>query len=519
MILRNPPPVNVKTPAESGRTPPMQLTACQSGDFHYLWSGFPDLRSVEECMKLDQLKKLCAREKIEFLDFKFADLLGFWHHITLPADALTSKLFANGVGVDGSSMPGFSRIERGDMIMIPDPASTFIDPFYDRPTLSMIGDIMEVADKIAPYSRNPRRVARDSVKYLQKIVKGAHLILGPEFEFYVFDRVNFFQGPDTAFYNLNSTEAQWQAPDDEENLGYKIPYKRGYHAAPPMDRTINLRSEICSMLAKVGVGLKYHHHEVGGGGQHEIEVKFADLFTMADQTMLVKYFVKNQCFKVNRSATFMPKPLFNEPGSGLHVHQYLSDGKTSLFYDKNGPARFSQLGLWYIGGVLRHADSLLAFTNPSTNSFKRLVPGFEAPVAGTYSVGNRTACIRIPGYQRDPKTMRFEFRPPDGTMNPYLAFAAMLMAGLDGVKNKVDPGPMLDRNLDEISAEELAQIHQLPTSLNKALIALEGDYDYLLAGGVFTEDLLENWLKHKRKEVAEIRIRPTPYEFEMYYDL
>jgi glutamine synthetase len=432
---------------------------------------------------------------------------------------LNENLFETGVGVDGSTLPGFSSIERGDMIVIPDKNTAFVDPFFDRPTLSMFSDVMEVEKEILPYSRNPRRVCKDAEKYLADNVGGARAILGPEFEFYVFEKVDFFNGPDSAFYQLDAAEAEWNAGKDEESLGYKIPYKKGYHIGPPMDRTFNLRSEISAMLAEVGIGLKYHHHEVGGGGQHEIEIKFAPLLTMADQSMMVKYMVKNQCFRMKKSATFMPKPLFNEPGSGMHVHQYLADVNGSLFYDKSGPQSFSKLGLHYIGGVLKHVDSLLAFTNPSTNSFKRLIPGFEAPVAGTYSFANRTACIRIPGYQRDPKTMRFEFRPPDGTMNPYLGYAAMVMAGVDGILNKIDPGAPLDRNLDTMSKEELAKIHQLPTSLNKSLIALEADHDYLLKGGVFTEDLLENWIKIKRKEVDEIRVRPTPYEFEKYYDL
>ncbi len=470
-------------------------------------------------MKADKLTKLVKEHNVEFIDMKFGDLLGFWHHITLPISSLTDELFVTGVGVDGSSMPGFSSIERGDMIMLPDPETAFIDPFYERPTLSMLGDIVEVQDKIVPYSRNPRRVTKDASAYLAKVIKGAQLIIGPEFEFYVFDRVNFFQGPESAFYHLDTAEAAWNAAKDDESLGYKIPYKKGYHAAPPMDRTYNLRSELAAMLANVGIGLKYHHHEVGGAGQHEIEVKFAPMLQMADMAMLVKYIIKNQCFRMGKSVTFMPKPLFQEPGSGLHVHQYLADANGSLFYDKKGPAQFSKLGLYYIGGVLKHVDSLLAFTNPSTNSFKRLVPGYEAPVAGTYSVGNRTACIRIPGYQRDPKMMRFEFRPPDGTMNPHLAFAAMLMAGLDGIKNKIDPGKPLDVNLDTMPASELAKIHMLPTSLNRALDALAADHDYLLQGGVFTEDLLENWVKLKEKEVAAIRVRPTPHEFELYYDL
>jgi len=467
---------------------------------------------------IDELKRLARQTKAEYIDLKFSDLPGMWHHITIPIANLGPKLFKDGVGVDGSSLPGFSKIESGDMIAIPVPETAFVDPFFDTPTLSMLCDIFDVNESMKPYSRNPRRVAADAEKYLRKVIKGANAVIGPEFEFYVFDKVNFYQGPESAFYFVDSLESEWNAAEDEENLGYKIPYKQGYHAAPPMDRTYNLRSAITSIMASVGIGLKYHHHEVGGGGQHEIEVSFAPLLKMADQTMLIKYIIKNQCFRLGKSATFMPKPLFNEPGSGLHVHQYLAGADGSLFFDKKGPARFSKIGLHYIGGILEHVDSLLVFTNPSTNSFKRLVPGFEAPVAGTYALSNRTACIRIPGYQRDPKTMRLEFRPPDGTMNPYLAFAAMLMAGLDGIKRKLDPGEPLAKNLDELTEAERTDIHTLPTSLNKALNALEKDYTYLLEGGVFTEDLLENWVKLKRKEVDEIRIRPTPYEFETYYN-
>ena len=469
-------------------------------------------------MNLNKLTELATEKRVEYIDLKFSDLQGSWHHLTIPVSALTEDLFKNGVGVDGSSLPGFSSIERGDMILLPDPETAFIDPFFEQTTLSFIGNFMLSEDNIVPYSRERRRVARDAERVLAENMSGMRAILGPEFEFYVFDKVNFNQGPDSAFYTLDSAEAPWQASDDEENLGYKIPYKKGYHAAPPKDRTYNLRSRITTLMKNVGIELKYHHHEVGGGGQHEIEIKFASLLVMADRSMMVKYIVKNEAFRDHKSATFMPKPLFNEPGSGLHVHQYLADRNGSVFYDEAGPARFSEIGRFYIGGILKHVDSILAFSNPSTNSFKRLIPGFEAPVAGTYSVGNRTACIRIPGYQRDPKMMRFEFRPGDGTMNPYLGYAAMVMAGIDGILNKIDPGLPLDVNLDEMAPAEFAKIHQLPTSLNKALNALEKDYDYLLKGGVFTEDLLENWVKLKRKEVSEIRVRPTPYEFEMYYD-
>jgi glutamine synthetase len=469
-------------------------------------------------MTIQKLLKMAKDTGAEYLDLKFCDLPGQWHHMTLPIKSLKPDLFSKGIGIDGSSLSGFSSIERGDMIMLPDPQTAFIDPFFERPTLSLLGNIMEIGDSVTPYSRNPRRVAADAEKYLTKIIQGARAIIGPEFEFYVFDRVNFFQGPNKAFYLLESTEGVWNGSEDEESLGHKIPHKGGYNIAPPMDRAFNLRSRITTVLADVGVDTKYHHHEVGGGGQHEIEVQFAPLLKMADQSMLVKYVVKNQCFRMNKSATFMPKPLFNEPGSGLHVHQFLAGDKGSLFHDKKGPAHFSQLGLHYIGGLLEHADSILAFTNPSTNSFKRLVPGFEAPVAGTYSVGNRTACIRIPGYQSNPKTRRFEFRPPDGSMNPYLAYAAMLMAGIDGIQNKIDPGPPLDKNLDRLSKHELARIPHLPTSLTKVLDALEQDNDYLLSGGVFTEDLLESWIEIKRREVDAVRVRPTPHEFELYYN-
>lgn len=468
-------------------------------------------------MNLSALTRLAKTKKIEFIDLKVSDLLGLWHHITLPVSALKADLFKNGVGVDGSSMPGFATIERGDMIQVPDPSTAFVDPFFDRPTLSMLCDVMDVADGVSPFSRNPRRVCRDAQTYLGKVKPGLKCVIGPEFEFYVFDKVNFWQGPDHAFYYLDSVEAEWNAEEDDENLGYKIPYKKGYHVAPPMDRTINLRNEICAMLMEIGVEIKYHHHEVGGGGQHEIETMFAELVKMADQSMIIKYFVRNQSFRKNRSATFMPKPLFNEPGSGLHVHQFLADDKGSVFHDKHGPAGFSEIGLHYVGGILKHVDSILAFTNPSTNSFKRLVPGFEAPVAGTYSVGNRTACIRIPGYNKSPRTARLEFRPGDGTMNPYLGYAAMLMAGIDGIRNKIDPGLPLDKNLDKLPKEEFDKIHQLPTSLTKALNALETDHDYLLEGGVFTEDLLDAWVNLKSEDVAAIRIRPTPYEFQLYY--
>lgn len=469
-------------------------------------------------MKLEDIKKLIKAAEIEYIDVKFCDLSGLWHHVTLPVESLDREFFEHGIGVDGSSMRGFTSIERGDMIVLPDPETRFVDPFFERPTLSFLGNFMESGRTVTPYSRCPRRVAAAAERYVASVVRGAEAIIGPEFEYYVFDKADYRQEPGTAYYVVKSAEADTIDDETEDNLGYKIGWKRGYHIAPPLDRTFNLRSEISSLLKSVGIGLKYHHHEVGGRGQHEIETAFQPLLKMADQSMLVKYIVKNHCFRMNKSATFMPKPLFNEPGSGMHVHQYLAAGAHSLFYDKSGRAILSKEGIYYIGGILKHVDSLLAFTNPSTNSFKRLVPGFEAPIAGTYSMGNRTACIRIPGYQRNPKTMRFEFRPPDATMNPYLGYAAMVMAGMDGIKNKIDPGAPLDKNLDDLSEGELEKIHQLPTSLDRAIKGLEKDHYYLLEGGVFSEDLIENWIRVKGEDFGNIGRQPTVGEFELYYD-
>lgn len=468
---------------------------------------------------LTDLKKISKQNNIKYVDIKFSDLIGDWHHITIPVESLNQDLFKYGVGVDGSSLPGFTKIEKGDMIALPDPNTAFIDPFFDTPTLSFICDIMSVEDNIAPYSRNPRRVIEFANKYLKKILPGTKVILGPEFEFHLFDDVKFYQGPEEGYYFLDSEEAEWNTGrEGEKNLGYKVQYKGGYHVAPPKDRTFNLRSEITSLLESVGIKLKYHHHEVGGASQHEIEIKFEEMVKVADQTMLLKYIVKNHAFRCGKSATFMPKPLFNEPGSGMHVHQYIADKKGSIFYDAKGPAKFSKTGLYYIGGLLKHAAALLAFTNPSTNSYKRLIPGFEAPVRGNYSVANRTACIRIPGYQRQPKIYRLEFRPPDGTCNPYLAYAAMIMAGLDGIKNKIDPGQPFDKDITHLSEKELKKIPLLPTSLTKAFDALEKDYKFLLEGDVFDEDLINAWIELKRRDVEQIRIRPHPWEFMMYYD-
>jgi glutamine synthetase len=465
------------------------------------------------------LKKTIIERNVKYIDLKFSDLAGEWRHITLPVENLSDEVFRHGVGIDGSSLAGFTEIEKGDMIALPDPNALFIDPFFAIPTLSFICDVMSVENGMAPYSRNPRSVVRGADRYLKKLLPGTRAILGPEFEFYMFDNVSFHQAPNEAYYFIDSEEAGFSCGQEKaRNLGFIIQYKGGYHAAPPKDRTFDIRSEMTSLLNEVGIKVKYHHHEVGGAGQHEIETMLEEMVKVADQSMMIKYFIRNHAFKRGKSVTFMPKPLYNEPGSGMHVHQYISGKDGSIFHDEKGPARFSRTGLYYIGGLLRHAAALFAFTNPSTNSYKRLVPGFETPVRGFYSVGNRTACIRIPGYQRKAETHRLEFRPPDGTCNPYLAYAAMLMAGLDGIKNKIDPGLPINESLSGLPDRELQEIPLLPTSLTKALDALEKDYEFLLKGDVFAEDLIRAWIKLKRKDVEQIRARPHPWEFIMYFD-
>ncbi len=470
-------------------------------------------------MTLKDLQAMAKQAKAEFIDIKFSDLLGRWRHVTLPAESLSRKLFDHGVGVDGSSITGFAKVKAGDMLLLPDKSTAFIDPFHERPTLSMLGDVVEVETRIEPFDRNPRTVARNAEAYLQKSGVAKSSLWGPEFEFYLFSQVAFHQGSSEAFYSVDSVEAEWNSGEDTpDNHGYQIRYKKGYHAAPPSDVTCELRSEICGILLSLGVPVKYHHHEVGGASQGEIELAFGPLLQMADWSMLVKYVVKNTAVRHGASATFMPKPMYGEPGSGWHVHQFLASEGKSVFYDGRKPHKLSDIGRYYMGGLIKHAAAVLCFTNPSTNSYKRLVPGFEAPVRGTYSMGNRSAAIRIPGYQLDSSTYRIEFRPPDATSNPYLAFAAMLMAGLDGIKNKMDPGHECREDLALLSPQELARIPVLPTSLQHAIYGLRNDYEFLLKGNVFTEDLVGHWIELKQAEADAIRARPHPYEFSLYYN-
>jgi len=466
---------------------------------------------------VDKVLRKIKDGKFEFIDIKFTDLKGYWRHITLPAEKFGEKTFEDGIGIDGSSL-GFLSVKAGDMIAKPDPSFYFVDPFYKEPTLSLLADICEV-NPLEPHPRDPRHTLRKAIEQLQKLIPGAEMIVGPEFEFYLFDQVRYDQSPSHGFYYLDSEEAEWNSGlDNEANLGHQIRYKDGYHATPPRDKTFAIRSHICRLFKETGLDVKYHHHEVGGASQQEIEVALGSISTMADKSQLAKYLIKNSAAAFGKSASFMPKPLFMEPGSGLHVHQYVAKDGRSLFYDENMACKLSQIGRWYLGGLLKHAPAVLAFTNPSTNSFKRLVAGFEAPVRISYSVGNRTTAVRIPGYIKDPSVMRIEFRPPDGTANIYLAFAAMLAAGLDGIRNKIDPGEPLDIDVGAADKEHLEKYPLLPSSLLRAIEALAADNSFLTEDGVFSKSLIETWIKMKENEVDQIRIRPHPWEFRLYYD-
>jgi len=466
---------------------------------------------------IEKLLKKVKDEKYESIDFKFSDIHGSWRHLTIPAENFTEKIFVNGIGVDGSSI-GFLSVKAGDMILIPDASSYFDDPFWEAHTLSVLSNICEV-NPTEPHPRDPRFTALKAVEKLKKLMPGTESMMGPEFEFYLFDEVRYEQSQNYGFYYLDAEEAEWNSGTETgSNLGHKIRYKEGYHAAPPHDKTYEVRAYICKLFKNAGLEVKYHHHEVGGASQQEIEASFAPMLEMADKSMLAKYLIKNGALRMGKSASFMPKPLFMEPGSGLHVHQFLAKDGSSIFYDKDKPLLLSEIGRYYLGGILKHSPALLAFINPSTNSFKRLVPGFEAPVRISYSVGNRTAAVRIPGYIKDPADMRIEFRSPDGTANIYLAFAAMLIAGLDGIKNKIDPGEAFDGDFSKLSARQKKKYPLLPFSLARALEALSDDLGFLREDDVFSEELIDTWIKIKENEVEQVKVRPHPWEFRLYYD-
>ncbi len=469
-----------------------------------------------------------ARENgIRMVDLRFVDVPGIWQHATVPAAEFDEKSFARGIGFDGSSIRGFQSIEESDMLLIPDPATAFIDPFCDVPTMAVI---CNVRDPITGemYSRDPRCVAQKAEDYLKASGIADVSYWGPELEFFIFNDVQYSTDPHRCGYAIDSREGIWNtARNTDPNLGYKIRPKEGYFPVPPSDSFQDLRSEATLLLEALGIAVEMHHHEVATAGQAEVDMRFDSLTRMADKVMIYKYVMKNLARRKGLTVTFMPKPLFGDNGSGMHTHQSLWKDGRNLFYDQGGYAELSPTALHYIGGLLSHIDAVLAFASPTTNSYKRLVPHYEAPVNVAFSRRNRSAAIRIPMYQTGPESApakRIEFRPPDPSCNPYLAFAAMLMAGLDGVRRRVDPvaagfGP-LDKNIYELSPEEQARVKSVPGSLGEVLAALEGDNDFLREGDVFTPDLVEAWVDHKRdRELREVNIRPHPYEFYLYYDI
>jgi len=469
----------------------------------------------------DEVLAFVKDEGCEFVDLRFSDLPGIMQHVTIPASVLSESHFEEGHGFDGSSVRGFQEIQESDMVLIADPNTCYIDPFMKRKT-AVIHTF--VADPVTgeSYTRDPRFVAQKAEAYLRSTGIADTAYFGPESEFFVFDDVRFDTKGNESYYFVDSVEGIWNTGTEEPggNLSYKPRTKQGYFPVPPMDHYQDLRSEMAATLHAVGIQTELHHHEVASGGQGEIGMRFSTLLDMADQLMTFKYILKGVAWQHGKSLTFMPKPIFEDNGSGMHTHQSLWKGGEPLFYDEAGYAGLSDIARWYIGGLLTHAHSVIAFTNPTTNSFKRLVPGYEAPVNLVYSQRNRSAACRIPLASQSPKAKRIEFRCPDSTSNPYLAFSAMMLAGLDGIQNRIEPPAPVDKDLYDLPPEELAQVPQVPASLDAALEALESDNDFLKVGGVFTDDLIETWITYKRvNEIDAIRLRPHPYEFALYYDI
>lgn len=470
-------------------------------------------------MNAEDVLKLVKTKNVEQIDLRFLDFPGMWQHLTVPAKELTPESFETGFGFDGSSIRGWQAINESDMLVMPVAGSAIIDPFFQFTTLAMICDIKDPITK-QRYSRDPRSVARKAEEYLRSTGVADNACFGPELEFFIFDKVYYDQTMNSARYEVDSSEGVWRRGRDEpDNLGYQLRAKEGYFPLPPADQTHNLRSEMVTVLQQCGIEVETHHHEVATGGQAEIDMRFSSLVDMGDKCMLYKYIVKNVAARHGKVVTFMPKPMFGDNGSGMHTHFSLWKEGKPLFYGSKY-AELSDVALWSIGGLMKHAPSLLAFCCPTTNSYKRLVPGYEAPVNLIYSMRNRSAFVRIPMYQHNPKTKRIEFRCPDSSCNPYLAFSAILMACLDGIENRIDPGPACDKNLYDLSPEEAARIRSTPASLEEALNALRDDHAYLLKGGVFTEDVIRYWTEYKiENEVQALRMRPHPYEFCLYFDI
>jgi glutamine synthetase len=463
-------------------------------------------------MTAAELLQRIKDEEIRLIDIRFCDLLGTWQHATIPSHQFTEDFMEEGLGFDGSSIRGWAAINNSDMILVPDPSTAFVDPFMDVPTMAVICNVLDPISK-ERYSRDPRNIALKGVNYLKSTGIADTAYFGPEAEFFIFDNVQYASTKNGSFYTVDSDEGDWNSARDEgKNLGYKLRPKEGYFPCNPSDSLTHIRAEMVLEMEKLGLVIENSHHEVATG-QCEIDMKFAPLIEMADMVLKYKYIVKNVAFLNDKTATFMPKPLYGDNGSGMHCHQSLwKDGKPLFAGD-------SYAGLSYIGGIIKHAKALAAFTNPGTNSYKRLVPGFEAPVSLAYSSRNRSASIRIPMYSASPKAKRIEVRFPDPTCNPYLAFTAMLMAGLDGIQNKIDPGEPMDKNLYDLDPIELSSIPQMPASLGEAIDALEKDHEFLLKGDVFTEDVISSWIEWKRnEEITAVNSRPHPHEFFLYFD-
>ncbi len=468
-------------------------------------------------MTKEQFAQLIKDRNIRIVDLKFVDLPGQWQHFTVPVAEVDEHIWLHGLGFDGSSIRGFQKIEESDMLIVPDINTAVLDPATEEPTISLTCDIVDPITK-KPYSRDPRAIAKKAEACLKTTGQFDTSYWGPEAEFFVFDDVRFDQNAHSGYYFIDSVEATWNSGQDvERNAGYTIPHKQGYFPVPPFDTLMDIRTEMVLAMKDVGIETEAHHHEVATAGQCEIDMQFDTLTKMADNLMMYKYIVKNVAARRGKVATFMPKPLFADNGSGMHTHQSLWKDGTNTFFDAKGYALTSETCRHYIGGLLKHARALMAFCAPTTNSYKRLVPGYEAPVNLVYSARNRSAACRIPVISENPKAKRVEFRPPDPTANPYLAFSAMLMAGLDGVENKIDPGPPLERNTYELSPEEAANMRTVPGSLGEAVQALEEDHEFLLKGGVFTPDVIETLIELQKEAIDAVRLRPHPYEFTMYF--
>ncbi len=450
---------------------------------------------------------------VQIVDVRFTDLPGTWQHFSIPLKELEEDTFTDGLGFDGSSIRGFQAINESDMLLIPDPASAFVDPCLQVPTLSLTCDVVDPITR-EPYSRDPRYVARKAEAFLKQSGVATTAYFGPEAEFYIFNSVRFDQNAHEGYYHIDSEEGIWNSgANGTANLGHRPRHKEGYFPVPPTDRLQDLRSKIMLAMIASGIDVEVHHHEVGTAGQTEIDMRYSTLTRMADQVMMYKYIVKNVCNANGYTATFMPKPMFGDNGSGMHVHMSLWNGSNNLFFDKNGYALISDTARWYIGGLIKHAAALLAFAAPTTNSYRRLVPGYEAPINLIYSQRNRSAICRIPMYSTSPKAKRLEFRAPDPSANPYLTFAALLMAGLDGIKNKIEPPKPMDVDLYELEPDERKHVKNTPGSLQESLAALQADHAFLLEGSVFTQDVIDTWLTMKKVKDVD-----APYEFFLYYD-